>query len=709
MSANHWFSLVKREKNLIFIGLALASLFCLYHLFFLYNPTYQTVSKIYIKNIPVDNVVSNYAGSSTVRTESGYSNPLFNYLQIIESAELANRIHQIVKKQFPSVLNVLEVEDANDWINFYNKSLKAKIIPSTDVLQFKFSWPDKYSATAVTNVVLNEYKKFNIEIQRNVMGLKGENIDEQLDKITAQLSAIRQKIENFKRTTGAVDLTQESEQLTISRVALEQQAQLVEAEIAFNNKRISQMKKILKVKSPEAAMDAVAIGQDPYLIKLNEDLATAKQNLEKLRGRFKDEYPTVKASIKEVSSLKSSIKKREKEVLGGRSSKTGFYTSVSSNLTQDLLLANSQKKALEARRNQLKKAILDFKSLEGAIPGKERTLNELYKTEDALKTAYSNLKKSAIESQIKARSIVDNLITLNPPTKPKLSLTPLILSLISYMLLGLMSGLAIAWVKDRLYDRWSSIQELEESTNKIVLGKLPWEKNFDVNNPPNTIYTEDTSYRDVASITSSLIQRSYLEQAQVVSFVSTNNKRKRSSIVRQVAQNLAASSRKVILVDADLEAPTRHVGEAERDGNYIKKSGLMTCIAEMNKSLRLRQEIFAHDFNTLLKQAVVEVQVTEDGCSFDYLTSKQPATRVYDYVASAGFHQLLSQLKQHYEFILVDTPGSPFAYPEVKAVLQESEGVVILSALKASRNKLLQLSRFLDNNNLKTLGIIARV
>ena len=697
MSQHRWSALIKREKPLIITGFLLSIIMMVAYWVFFYTPTYQSDSKLYIRNIGNENILSTFGSSNPVKSESNYSNPLFNYQAILESERQATSLYTTLKKNYPNQLKALGVKSQDDWVDYYHNALTSSIVPS----------PDKKSPPAVRTALITSFKALNLDIQKSTVGQKSQQVQDQLNTITQELEAVRSKIKNYMQNNKAVDLGVESAQLTQSRVELQKDLEVIESDMAYNDQKLSELKTLLKFDNVSDALDAASVGEDPYLVKLNQDLADSQRKLDMLRSRFEDTYPDVKSALREVKTLEDKIKTRIKEVTRKNSVSRGVYNDVSNSFVQELATAKIQQKALQARRAELLNGIDRVQNNELSIPEKQRVLNELTKEEEALKTAYAQLKSSAMESRIKDETLIDNLFVLSAPSAASLVKKELAIQLFGLLLFGLFLGALAAYIKDTLQDQWLDIDEIEGLTQKVVLGNISWQ--------PNPEDLEDgwshegsNLLREYTAATSGLIQRSYLEQAQVISFVSTANERKQSTVVRNLALNMALSQRHIILIDADFGAPMKHfIHETQHQPAHAPD--ILKLIQRFNEASRLNTPLTEHDVNQLLDECITRIKIPGTTGSLDYLSASAPVTRTFDYVASLGFGKLIEALKTRYEFVLVDTPAAPYHYPETEAVLRSAEGTVILAALHSSRNALLQTTRFLDKADIPALGVIARV
>jgi len=706
MNQDRILSLIRREKGFLIAGLILSIILMTVYALFFYTPMYQSNAGIYIRNISNENVLNSFGSSSPIKSESDYSNPLFNYQAILDSDQLSNHLYEKLKKDYPAELKLLEITNAQDWKGYFQDSLKSNIISSTDIINIQFDWPRRSSAQSVMTLLVDEYKNLNLEIQKSTVGIKGDQIDKQLEEITNDLAKTRNQIQVYRKANKVVDLATEGAELTRIRMGMEQQLQTIQSEIAFSQEKKAELKQLLNFDSVSDALDASSIGDDPYLVQLYKDLANAQRELDKLKARFENAYPDVQSALREVESVQSKIDQRIKEATGKVKMGRGVYNTVSNTLVQELAQAEVEQRSLIARKESLKEGLADFVQNELEIPEKSRYLDELQKEEQALKDAYQALKSSSIESHIKDSSLIDNLYVLNPASPGSLQKKDLLLNLFGILLFGLSIGSLIAYSKNVYQDKWNSIDEIEEATGKVVLGNLSWQRELDTY-VDDSLEETSSIMREYKTVISSIKQRSYLEQAPVISFVSTKNERKHSVIVRNIALNMALSHNKVLLINTDF-------GESHENGHFevtepLGQYDIIAIVNQFNQNRSRNSQLQESEIDKMIDDATHNINIEDTDCALSYMTAELSVSRIYDVVGSYGFEELIRRLRPKYDFILLDTPSAPYDYVEVKTLMSKSDAVTVLSAVNTNRKELINMVRFADQNDIKLLGIIARV
>ncbi len=713
---NKLLPLILKEKRIVFSSIILGFGLFLIYSFYFYTPLFSTYAKLFVRNIEKQDIITPYDGGSIIKSESGYSNPLFNLLHIIESQEVASKVYDQTKEKYADDYKKFGIKNKDSWYKLYSNLIKANLEPSTDIITVSFNWNNKKNAGTLLGVVINEFKKTNLEISKSAETTRRQYLDKQVAIIGQQLDEVRTKVKNYKLKTKAIDVLNESTELTRAKVDLEKQAEILKSDISYQNKKLSNLALQLGFPNAKTALRATAIGQDPYLIKLTQDLASSQQNYAKLQAKFTDTYPDVIAAKEEMLMIKNNIQKRAKESLASTTIARGLYDRLSQDIAADLSRAEAEKVSLLSRLKSLRGGINQFKVQENKFPDKILGLQELEKQEEALSIAYTNAKQKQLEAIIKENEIVDNIFLLDKNTTPVYLFKVIMMKFIGFMLFGLLAGIAIAWVKEDFDDKWSDSREIEEITGEKVLGVLPWFKER-ANIPVNFLHRSD-SIMGVAvnNIVSNIASKSYIDESQVISFISTKSSRRDSSVVPSICISLARADRPVVLIDTDFNHPAKLLKNINNE-QFVKSNDILDVINEVNKFIRLSKstnnqpEGLFDVISKALENALIPVSIkTQSGeiISFNYLCATKKAEHIHNYVATRGFKAIVEFLKFQHEFVLIDTPPKSLIYPEFSSIFNVSDAVTIISAMETGKEALIKIIDKLSRANTKIFGIITR-
>ena len=223
-------------------------------------------------------------------------------------------------------------------------------------------------------------------------------------------------------------------------------------------------------------------------------------------------------------------------------------------------------------------------------------------------------------------------------------------SALTYMLLGGFAGVALAGFAILVsYFANTKFNNPNKVTDKLHLKTMGVIPDLDAKN----VAYEDAAYQNFWS--QILFEK---PEAQVIDFVSTTEKENKYEFLQKAADNLKKMEKKVILLDTNLSNPKWGSG----DRAETNQKGLEAYLSG--------------------EAAVTDIVVKKDGV--DYIYCGKPMINGLELLGGEAFANLLAQLKEEYDYILVDT--APIAYvPDAMVVAKKADAVVLMLSGKTSR------------------------
>lgn len=252
------------------------------------------------------------------------------------------------------------------------------------------------------------------------------------------------------------------------------------------------------------------------------------------------------------------------------------------------------------------------------------------------------------------------------------------------LFVGLVLGLGMAFLRERLDDRLRGRTDLETHGGAPVLAAVPRVPNWksDQDTPVITV-AEPTSPAAEAyrTLRTSLLFTASQNGLKVMTVTSAREEEGKTSTTANLGVALAQAGKRVILVSADLRKPRLH-----RFFGQVNGGGLTELLAGELEPPRALARVGVENLRLLPSGPV----------------PGNPA----ELLSSEAMRKLLEELRQYADFILVDaTPVLGMA--DALALAAVSEGVLLVSdAEKARRSELKEVRHQLHQVNAKVLGIV---
>jgi succinoglycan biosynthesis transport protein ExoP len=207
------------------------------------------------------------------------------------------------------------------------------------------------------------------------------------------------------------------------------------------------------------------------------------------------------------------------------------------------------------------------------------------------------------------------------------------------ILVGLLAGVLLAWIRDQLDRSIHDLDEVEQGTRKPVLATVPL-----VRDPAGAEHGVLANAFDVLRVSAGIVAGNGVGRAQVVAITSAREGEGKSSTVIGLGRSLVRSGRRVLVIDADL----RRAGLSHK----LKMDG-QRGLTEV-----LRDDA---DFATTIVPGSNDLP--------DVLPAGEGDSSPPTLLDSAAFEDMLDHARRRYDTIVIDTPPSR----------QIADGIVIAS------------------------------
>ena len=349
-------------------------------------------------------------------------------------------------------------------------------------------------------------------------------VEDRLNHVQRDLSGIEQKIEKYKASESAVDVSEQGKLFLENVSQNDQKLSEIDMKLAV----LDQVENYVKQKNNSSGIAPSTLGiTDPVLSNL----------LDKLSG-LELEYEKKKATTAENNPLLSSIGDQIAQI------KPGILENI-----------QNQRKGLVASKSNLASTNSSYNNVLQTIPKKERDLIEISREQSTMQSIYSFLLQKKEETALSYAAnvsdsrIVDKASSTVTPVSPK---APIVFAI---AVLGALA-IGVVWVtlKELLSNKVMYRQDIERLTNHPVIAEICHDKSkspivIGVNN--RTFVAEQ--FRKLRVALNYLGIDAKHKKIMVTSGISNEGK---SFIATNLALSIALTGKKVVLLEMDLHSPT---------------------------------------------------------------------------------------------------------------------------------------------------------
>ncbi|RMD84072.1 MAG: hypothetical protein D6815_05005 [Candidatus Dadabacteria bacterium] len=311
------------------------------------DPVYRATAKVMIRNTRAYPEVSTRKATADRPPNEALVN---SEIQLLRSRDLLRRVHDKLveeSRQADAAFSVPSVIALERKITVVRK-------PNSNVVEVSYRSPSQEQAIRVVNTLVQLYVDYNIEKHKTPGAL--EFFHRQTEAAKKAYEEADLELERYDAAHGLTSIAVEKDQLLRQRAQLEADLRRTEAEITELTTKVGALEAQLEY-IPETETTEVDLVPNPMLGYLQQSLAKLELERNKLLQLYTPQHRLVMDLENEIAEVKRQIAQQETTVIGRRRKST---TGVRRALQQELLEAQTELGALEARRAMLAERISDY-------------------------------------------------------------------------------------------------------------------------------------------------------------------------------------------------------------------------------------------------------------------------------------------------------------------------------------------------------------
>lgn len=646
-------------------------------------PIYQAGFEIVTKPVTVETKVI----SSVRETLSNRETPVTpgtgldeTTLKLLKSPTVLRPIVEKLKAQYPD----MEYEGLA-------ASLVITSLPTSEVLSVSYQDTDAAKVKSVLKLVSAAYLKYSLDerladVQQGIVF-----VDTQLPQLQERVEKLQDQLQSFRQQYNLIDPDSTSKQLASQTASVSQQR--METEIKLNQARALSVDLSQQLSGQSGEMSASSALQDSTRYQaLLTQLLDVESQIAKESSLFQDNTPSIQVLRDQRENLLPLLQRE-----GARA--------------QNLLA--SRIRDLEAQSNILLESENDLQRQVKQLSVVSRRFTDL---QGELKIANDNLnqfltKREALRIDAGQRTTPWQILT--PPKDPVPSSADVKRSGILGGILGLLLGVGVALLLDKLSNVLRTPEQIKELAKLPILGVIPFNADLLTEQAPAPL-EKLTSATDLKSLVNQVRHRfgadlssqspyyvvsPFLEafrslytnirllspDSEIRSFVisSSTPAEGKSTVSLYLAQAAAALGKKVLLVDTDLRRPRLH--ERFQISNTVGLSTVISADMEFERA--------------------VQKSPTEPNLSV--LTAGQIPPDPTRLLSSQKMQSLMDQFQAAYDLVIYDMPPL-IGLVDAKLMAAKTDGMILVVSLdKTKASSLTQALDGLKVSPVSMLGAIA--
>ena len=248
---------------------------------------------------------------------------------------------------------------------------------------------------------------------------------------------------------------------------------------------------------------------------------------------------------------------------------------------------------------------------------------------------------------------------------------------------GLVMGASLVLFWELRFSGYRTVNELRNNSGYNVLAAVPL---IPVPNGQNIIAYLKTKPNSIVSesvrnLRTSILMSNPNQVKQVIMLTSSVPKEGKTMLTFALAQNMVGLGKRILLIEADVRRCTHSV-EIDRN-NTVALLDLVVGDKNLN-----------------------EVNLYAEELGFDILTATRSDKNAADIFASQRFSKLLTELREHYDYIIIDSPPV-LVVPDARLIGTISDAnIYIVKWNKSTRAQVDQGLDMLSSIGVNTIGLV---
>ncbi|MDZ8055537.1 MAG: GumC family protein [Aulosira sp. ZfuVER01] len=579
-------------------------------------------------------------------------------ITVLQSPRVLNPIVEKLQAQYPDL--------TYDLLVYYLKISSSK----PNILNIEYTNSDQKLVSDVLKLLADAYLQYSLQERQSDVEQAIQFVNQQKQPLVKSLKYWQDQLRNLRLDNNLIEPAQKAQELSSQISTLRQQRIENRVQLEQMVARYEELQKELAQEPGERAGNSLLSDNVRYQ-KILDQIQAADIAIKQQSAVFTDENPAMVTLRQKKEYLLPLLGQEEARV------QKDFQSRIREMSARD--------RALDVKINN---AYSEVRKLATISRNYDNIQRELQIANEALTQFTTKQQSLQIEKAQKQQPWL-----LLDPTLTKVN-EPLAISdsakrnLALGGLLGLLLGVGTALVVDKLSNIFYSSQELKDATRLPLLGIVPLRKELEVATKDNfsrgVPNSDGASFFEVfRSLYTNILLLGSDTPIRSLVISSAGQGDGKSTIATQLAQAAAAMGQRVLLVDANLRAPSLH----NRVG-LMNIQGLTDVIS---------QDLDWHN--------VIEPSPLEENM-FVMPAGPIPPDSVR-LLASQKMHNLMEELQVSFDLVIYDTPPLlGFADPYLLAA--NTDGLVLVAGLgKLKRTALQQALEQIQISGTPLLGMIA--
>lgn len=698
--------------------------------------------------------------ASTMLVFENFNNPVDNYdTDITKEVFFNNQIEEIRSFSFnEDILNELPEEIVSKipiseermakpgfnrieyLVSRFQKRISAFPVRGSNIVRINFQASDPEVCRVVANTAADVLKARNMANKQEGIGGVKSHIEGQLAQYKMRLNESEEALRDFKGRNQITSVDREAEELMRRLTEAEVNYNSVKSERSSAQNTLGSLEKKLAENKADLVPSITDVGSSSAQ-KLRERLISLNLQFMDLEQKgYSKTHPKMAQLSNDMERIKKELTDKALEIVRGDNALNPLLK-LEDDLNKTISL-QIEIEAMKAREQELLSVINNYNRQLGTLPDKEFTLARLQRDVQVNRDIYLMLQQKLEEAKISGAKQTENIRVIDTAQTPKDPISPRKrLNLAIGMLLGVLMGVAIAFMFEIRNSTLDTPETIEQVTHWPVIGTVPNINNFSKGKFKNNVAKDDDNERIYRALISSIepntvIAESYRMLRSNLQFLGVGKQYKtllatslgpgdgKTTTLTNLAVAFAAFGHKTLLVDSDLRIPQIHnFFNTHREKGVTDLLGALNDLDEVianpsggggyqNGSASTFDDLKAKEMpSQVTKLAALQTLFREANRdtgikNLSFMPSGTKLEYPKEFVSTGPMPIILQKFQNKHNIILIDS--APLLLVDDTLMLASIVDAVVLVVHpnKYDVEMLLKAKKMLENANANVVGVV---
>jgi uncharacterized protein involved in exopolysaccharide biosynthesis len=442
---------------------------------FLITPVYESESSVLVK-IGREYVNRPEVGNNAPVMSLNQEEVTNSEIQIIKNRDLIEKVISTLRLEtiYPKLLKnpPADMKPMDAAIVIFQKKLKVEGFKKSNVIQVSFQHKDPIIAAKAVNLLIEFYKEKHLQVFSDP---KSSFLETQLVTYDQKLKESENSLQAYKQKTGAFSLDEQRTLLLRQRSELDIALKNTQNVMFEMQRRISTLKeRMISIAASPARYTNTE--REKIIVEAKSRLLALQLNEQELLKKYTESNRLVVNARKEIQMVRDFLKEQEADI----NSKVKTGNQVYQNTEIELIKAETESNAQKGKAMALTQQLAEINGKIRSLDYSEKDMQQLKREQAINEKNYQTYQEKTEEARITDDmnrlkmaniSIIQKATVPSEPVKPKK-----LLNVALAIVLGLISGLGLAFLSETISQSYSTPEQLENSLCLPVIAAIAYKE-----------------------------------------------------------------------------------------------------------------------------------------------------------------------------------------------------------------------------------------